>query len=432
MDLSRIRKALQEAGGTSATAGPGAIGGGIAQFKAPMGVGDWREQNEEIDPQSPGVVQSTQHASDAQLINPWAGKLSEVTHEEVNLFEGEERIDLNKTPLKPFSGLQMEDFEVGINDTFKEIEKAIHYNIANISDSSNKDVHKLKDKYNTLKNIALMQIKDSIDRIQNEKTRVLTDYGINPIDYELNLSDIFLVQCLMNAYSNDEEVNPLIYADKQAERLLQIAKDDAIELATHLYKTLIPKLKSSKSSKLGIAYETIDAINKEHWGEALVWNKLRKTLDVIPQGNDDEEDFDTDLPKVEPEEIENTEEEPQLVEDANQGYPGSISRIGINPTQPSGLESKAIMPLQGTNTIHEEELPKTTINPLQLGDIIIQGYNVVEDGKPTLLRYKLIKNNIALPVDVEKKNSKNIGHTKEQILKKLSLMPKKYNLLENL
>jgi hypothetical protein len=30
-----------------------------------------------------------------------------------------------------------------------------------------------------------------------------------------------------------------------------------------------------------------------------------------------------------------------------------------------------------------------------------------------------------MPVDKEKQNSKNIGHTKEQILKKLSMMPQK-------
>jgi hypothetical protein len=207
MDIKRIRKAMHEDGasGTSATAGPGAIGGGVVGFKDRMG--SWHRNDEEVDHQSPGVVQSTQHASDAQLINPWAGKLSEVTHEEVNL-------------------------------------------------------------------------------VQEEATGV------------------------------------------------------------------------------------------------------------------------------------------------NQTYPGSVSRVGINPSTSNGLMSRCpSIPLQGTNAIHEEELPKTTINPLQLGDITIQGYNVVEDGRPTVLRYKLIKNNITLPVDVEKKNSKNIGHTKEQILKKLSLMPKKIQLV---
>lgn len=203
MDISRIRKAMHENGasGTSATAGPGAIGGGVVGFKDRMG--SWRRNDEEVDPQAPGVVQSTQHASDAQLINPWAGKLSEVTHEEVNL-------------------------------------------------------------------------------VQEEATGV------------------------------------------------------------------------------------------------------------------------------------------------NQTYPGSVSRVGINPSTSNGLMSRCpSIPLQGTNAIHEEELPQGDIKPLLLGNTTIQGYNVIENGKPSVIRYKFIQNNIPMPVDKEKQNSKKIGHTKEQILKKLSLMPQK-------
>jgi len=202
MDISRIRKAMHEvAAGTSATPGQGAIGGGVAGFNDRMG--SWRRNDEEVDPQAPEVVQSTQHASDAQLSNPWAGKLSEVTHEEVNL-------------------------------------------------------------------------------VQEEATGV------------------------------------------------------------------------------------------------------------------------------------------------NQAYPGSVSRVGINPSASTGLMSRCpSIPLQGTNAIHEEELPQSDIKPLPLGDTTIQGYMVIENGKPSVMRYKFMQKNIPMPVDKEKKNSKNIGHTKEQILKKLSMMPQK-------
>lgn len=199
MDISRIRKAMHEDGaaGTSATAGPGAIGGGVVGFK------DRWPKNEEVDPQVPGVIQSTQHTSDVQLTNPWAGKLSEVTHEEVNLVQEE---------------------AAGVNQT----------------------------------------------------------------------------------------------------------------------------------------------------------------------------------------------------------YPGSVSRVGINPSTSSGLMSRCpSIPLQGTNAIHEEELPQSDIKPLPLGDTTIQGYMVITNGKPSSMRYKFIQKNIPMPVDKEKQNSKNIGHTTKQILKKLSMMPQK-------
>jgi hypothetical protein len=117
----------------------------------------------------------------------------------------------------------------------------------------------------------------------------------------------------------------------------------------------------------------------------------------------------------------------KLFEDANKGYPGSFSRVGINPSNSSGLISRCpSIPLQGTNAIHEEEAaPESAIEPLQLDDLTIQGYFAIEQGKPTLVRYKLIKNNVPMPVDSDKKNSKNIGHTKEQILKKISLSKNK-------
>jgi hypothetical protein len=299
MDINRIRKALQEDGGavaagtssTPANSGPGLNSQGIAPFKAKMG--SWRrQQDEEVDPQSPGVVQSTQHASDAQLINPWAGKLSEVTHEVVNLFD-EERMNYKETRLTPFSGLQLEDFEVGIENIYNKLSKIIHYNIMNTTDTSNKDIHKLKNKYNILKRQALQQIEDAIYTIEGGTSTILED--------DLNLGDIFFVMCMMNAYSSDEGYDPLKYADSQVDRLLEISKDDAIELVHHLYKTLIPTLKPTKSSKLGIASETLDAINKEKWGEALFWNKLRKTLEVMTPTNDSNE-YDTELPQEEPEE----------------------------------------------------------------------------------------------------------------------------------
>ena len=213
MDINRIRRALHEvaaASGTAATPGAGAIGGGVAGFKNRMGTQspeDWYPKNEEVKPSplAPGVVQSIQHASDAQLINPMAGKLAETTHEVVNL---------------------------------NEIE--------------------------------------------------------------------------------------------------------------------------GSGTKTGFPTQT--------------------TSDVIPIGAD-------------------------------------------------GRQSKPIMPVQGNyggiKCEAEETPPQGEIQPLALGEISLEGYFAIENGKPTLVRYKVLKGGTPIPVDPKKTNSKDIGHTKEQVLKKLSMMPQK-------
>lgn len=109
----------------------------------------------------------------------------------------------------------------------------------------------------------------------------------------------------------------------------------------------------------------------------------------------------------------------KIFEDINKAYPGSFQRIGINPSNPSGLIPRCpSIPLQGTNAIHEEN---NEIQPLQLNGITIEGYIATEQNKPSVLRYKIIKDGKPLPVDSEKQNSKDIGHTKEQVLKKLSI-----------
>lgn len=115
----------------------------------------------------------------------------------------------------------------------------------------------------------------------------------------------------------------------------------------------------------------------------------------------------------------------KIFEDANTGYPGSFSRVGINPSSPSGLISRCpSIPLQGAQAIHEEDT-LGSIEPLALGNLSIEGYYVVEKSKPTTIRYKVLKDGVPLPIDAEKKNSKNIGHTKELVLKKLSMRPEK-------
>jgi hypothetical protein len=295
MDIKRIRNALHEDGGavaagtssTPANAGVGSNTQGISPFKAKMG--SWRRrQDEEVDPQEPGVVQSTQTPSTAQLINPWAGKLSEVTHEVVNLFD-EERMSYKDTRLSPFGGLQLEDFEVGIENIYKNLSKVIHYNLMNTTDDSNRDKHRLKTKYQILKKQALYQIESSIDAIENNTALLLED--------DLNLGDIFFVMCLVNAYSSDEDYDPIKYANEQADRLLDVAKNDSLELAKYIHEKLIPSLKPNKSTKLGISYETHEAINRENWGEALVWNKLRKTIELMKPENDTN-DYDVEVPNT--------------------------------------------------------------------------------------------------------------------------------------
>ena len=430
MDIKKIREALcgkvvEEASGTSATAGPGAIGGGVEPFKARMGA--WRRQEEEVDPQAPGVVQSTQHASDAQLNNP----MRETTHEEVNLFD-EERIAFSELPLVPFGGFQSKDLEIEINNIFDRVAKIVEYNITNSTDPSNTNVQSLTSKYEELKKRAIYKIENVISDLE--------DGSVNTREKEINLSDIFQVICLLKAYGgdNDNDIEPKVYAKKLCERLLDIARNDALEWAIHLYKTLIPKIKPSPVTLMSMAEETIEAMRADKWAEAVVWNKLRKTVELMKIEKDDD-DFDSELPHAEEEPEEAPLEEPQLVEEkvdqgvgatgANTTYPGST--VGNLPSREDGAISKCpSFPLQGSNPIHEEEAAPSEITPLQLGDISIQGYFASEQGKPTLLRYKVLKNNVPLPVDKEKVNSKNIGHTKEQVLKKLSMLPEKIKFVK--
>lgn len=418
MDIKRIKNALHEDGaaasGTSATPGPGAIGGGIQPFKAKMGC--WRKNNEEVDPQAPGVVQSTQHASDAQLSNP----MRETTHEEVNLFD-EERIPFNVMPV-PFSGLQMGDLESGINYFFDKITKIVEYNIANSTDPTNTNTNALQAKYETLKHRAIAGLEDNIE--------LLHDGMVNKKERELNLSDIYLVICLMKAYGGDNDgMDPKVYAKKLCERLLDIARNDALELVNHLYKTLIPKLKSSKVTLMSMIDETIEAINNDKWAEALVWNKLRKTVELMKKPEEDDDDFDAELPQVEPEVEPEAELEP-VSEMEGSGTKTSFptqTTSDVTPVQASGMPSKCpSFPLQGNQAIHEEDAPpQNEIQPLPLGDVSIEGYFVIENNKPTLIRYKVIKGGAPIPVDPKKANSEDIGHTKEQVLKKLSIMPQK-------
>lgn len=426
MDINKIRKALHEDGvaasGTSATAGTGAIGGGIAPFKARMG--SWRRQEEEVDPQALGVVQSTQHASDAQLNNP----MRETTHEEVNLFD-EERIAFGELPLVPFGGFQSKDFEVEINNVFDRVTKIVEYNITNSTDPSNTNVQSLTAKYEELKKRAIDKILKTISDIN--------DGNVNTKEKEINLADIFQVKCLLKAYGkdNDNDMEPKEYAKKLCERLLNIAKNDALELVIHLYKILIPKLKPSTFNLINMAHETIEAMENDKWEEAVVWNKLRKTLELMGPKEDDV-NFNSELPTT-VEEPEEPIEDPKLIE-ANQGvgatganttYPGST--IGNLPSREDGAMSRCpSFPLQGNEVIHEEEAAPSEIQPLQLGDVSIQGYIASEQGKPTLLRYKLLKNNTPMPVDKEKIKSKIIGHTKEQVLKKLSMLPEKIKFVK--
>jgi hypothetical protein len=115
----------------------------------------------------------------------------------------------------------------------------------------------------------------------------------------------------------------------------------------------------------------------------------------------------------------------KVFEDLNKAYPGSFQRIGVNPSNPSGLIPRCpSIPLQGTNAIHEEE-SQNEIAPLQLNDATIEGFIATEQGKPSVMRYKLIKDGKPMPVDPKKENSEDVGHTKEQILKKLSLSSNK-------
>lgn len=307
MDISRIRKALHEDGagavasGTSATPGPGAIGGGIQPFKAKMG--SWRRKkktNEWVDPQNqgveqgtpqsmkPGVEQSTQHASDAQLGNP----MKETTHEEVNLFD-EERIAFSETPLKPFSGLQLNDFEAGINQTFDQIKKIVNYNLSNTTDPTNKNLQSLKAKYETFKSNAYRQLDTIIKYIEANK--------VKSSEREINLSDAYQLMSLVNAYGDIDGQEPIAYAKHQADRLLDIAKGDALEAAQEVIRTKsffntsnpddefndIEYILPSDASRLLIAMLTQQAIEGDRWGEALFWNKLRKTIETYNWSDDD-------------------------------------------------------------------------------------------------------------------------------------------------
>jgi hypothetical protein len=447
MDISRIRKALHEdggaAGGTSATPGPGAIGGGIAPFKARMGT--WRrksKQTEEIDPQAPGVVQSTQHASDAQLINP----MHETTHEEVILFD-EERINSHENQLTPFSGLQYNDFEFGINKAFEQIGKIVDYNLQNTTDPSNRNYDSLRKKFNILKSKSKSEIQDIISSIEADPDNIASEK-------DLNIPDIILVNALMSAYGDNDDQEPIQYARKQIDRLLQIAKDDALETAQDVLKQKkytasnpddpydgIEYLLPSDASRILIANLTLGAIETGiwgRWGEALFWNKLRKTIEehnwdyeANKKGQAQDLKYRGEVgnePEVAEDEPEVAEDEPEkkVAEDVNDVYPGSISRVGIPPTQPTGLISNCpTFPLQGNAAIHEELAPPNNTPPLNLGDLTVQAYFPTEQGKPTLLRYKVLKNNVPLPVDSSKQTSDNIGHTKDQVLKKLSLTPNK-------
>ena len=127
----------------------------------------------------------------------------------------------------------------------------------------------------------------------------------------------------------------------------------------------------------------------------------------------------------------------KLFETANNVFPGTMPRGGISepaqtPTLPNtnhtGQPSLCpSFPMQGNQAIHEDTTP---IVPLQVGDLTIQAYLAVENNTPTSLRYKVIKNGVPLPVDLDKQKSKNIGHTSQQVLKKLSLMPNKIQLIK--
>lgn len=277
-----VPEPIKEASGTSATPGPGAIGGGIAPFKARMGT--WRRQQQEQ------VEQSTQHASDAQLINP----MHETTHEEVNLFD-EERMAFGETPLTPFSGLQINDFEAGILKLFEQVEKIVQYNITNTTDPSNRNYEKIKAKFNILKNKAAAQVEKAIDSIENDE--VLSS------EVETNISDLVLLMALMNAYGDNEDANPIEYAKKQAERLLQIARDDALDTANEVIKTRtyfntsnpddalnnVEYFLPSNLSRLVAATMALNAIKSDRFGEAVFWNKLRKTIETYNWSDDDKE-----------------------------------------------------------------------------------------------------------------------------------------------
>lgn len=113
----------------------------------------------------------------------------------------------------------------------------------------------------------------------------------------------------------------------------------------------------------------------------------------------------------------------QIFEDVNKAFPGSVSRLGITPSTSTGLLTRyPRMPLQGTNAIHEEDAaPTNDIQPLQLGNLSIEGYIATEQNKPSVIRYKVLKDGIPLPVNAENDKSSNVGHTKELVLKKLSM-----------
>ncbi len=112
-------------------------------------------------------------------------------------------------------------------------------------------------------------------------------------------------------------------------------------------------------------------------------------------------------------------------------FQGSVSRLGLTPSTSTGLLTRyPRMPLQGTNAIHEEDAPTNEIQPLQLGNLSIEGYIATEQNKPSVIRYKILKDGVPLPVDAEKNKSANVGHTKELVLKKLSLHDNKMTYIK--
>jgi hypothetical protein len=282
MDIKRIKSAFYEnagvaAGGTASTpanAGPGSNASGISPFKARMGTWRRKKTNEQVE-------QSTQHVSDAQLINP----MHETTHEEVNLFD-EERIAFSELALTPFTGLQMNDFEAGLVKTFDQIEKIVQYNIANSTDPTNMDEHSLKQKYAVLKRKAINSIDSAIDSIESN--------GVSEKENDLNVSDAIQLMSLSNAYGDIDGQDPKEYAKKQASRLLDIAKGDALETAKEVLQTQtyvntvdpndgfnnVEYLLPSNSSRALMAILTQRAVEGDRWGEALFWNKLRKTIET--------------------------------------------------------------------------------------------------------------------------------------------------------
>lgn len=292
MDIKRIKNAFFEntggvaAGGTASTpanAGVGANASGISPFKARVGTWRRKKTNENVE-------QSTQHVSDAQLINP----MHETTHEVVNLFD-EERIAFSEMSLTPFGGIQINDFQLGIQKAFEQIEKIVLYNITNATDPSNKDEHSLKNKYNILKRKAIIALDAIVDSI--ESNQVLDK------ETDVNVSDAIQLMSLINAYGDIDGQDPQEYAKKQATRLLEIAKGDALESAKEVIDTQtyvntadpmdgfnnVEYLLPSNSSRSLVALLAQRAVEGDRWGEALFWNKLRKTLETYNWSDEEKE-----------------------------------------------------------------------------------------------------------------------------------------------